>query len=261
MAEYINRYNPNRGSDWNYGGSKWRLSRSKIDLFHECPRCFYIDNKLGTKRPSFPSFNLNIAVDTLFKNEFDTYRKKQTSHPIMSEYDIEAVPYSHPDLDKWRDNFVGIEYHDKETGLVVSGAIDDVWVNKGGELIVVDYKSTSKESRIEKLGDSPWETQYVRQLGVYKWLFEQNGYKVSDTGYLVYANGIANKEAFANKLEFETTLISCSLDISWIPDTLSDIKNVLEASDFPAVGQFCEFCPYREAAGKKLLAIHNGTQK
>ncbi|MEY2702863.1 MAG: hypothetical protein RLY43_1501, partial [Bacteroidota bacterium] len=30
-----------RDSRWNYGGSNWKLSRSKIDLFIECPRCFY----------------------------------------------------------------------------------------------------------------------------------------------------------------------------------------------------------------------------
>lgn len=65
MAEYS--YNPNRSAEWNYGGAKWKLSRSKIDFFFECPRCFYLDNVLGTKRPSFPSFNLNIAVDELFK--------------------------------------------------------------------------------------------------------------------------------------------------------------------------------------------------
>ncbi len=66
MAEYIKKYNPTRSAEWNYGGAKWKLSRSKIDFFFECPRCFYLDNKLGTKRPGFPSFNLNIAVDELF---------------------------------------------------------------------------------------------------------------------------------------------------------------------------------------------------
>ena len=35
-------YNPKRNSDWNYGGKSWRLSRSKIDLFISCQRCFYL---------------------------------------------------------------------------------------------------------------------------------------------------------------------------------------------------------------------------
>ena len=60
-------YKPNRKPDWNYGGPRWRLSRSKIALFLECARCFYIDNKLGVARPPGFPFNLNSAVDFLLK--------------------------------------------------------------------------------------------------------------------------------------------------------------------------------------------------
>ena len=67
-------YKPNRKPDWNYGGPKWRLSRSKIALFMECPRCFYIDNVLGVARPPGFPFNLNSAVDALLKKEFDALR-------------------------------------------------------------------------------------------------------------------------------------------------------------------------------------------
>jgi hypothetical protein len=173
MAEYVKRYNPNRNADWNYGGAKWRLSRSKIDFFIECPRCFYLDNKLGTKRPGFPSFNLNIAVDELFKKEFDEYRKRQEPHPIMIKYKIDAVPFQHKDIDTWRENFEGVEYTDEETGLTISGAVDDVWITPEQKLIIVDYKSTSKDGSITELSDSSWDQQYKRQLGVYKWLLEK----------------------------------------------------------------------------------------
>lgn len=257
MAEYIYKYNPNRSSEWNYGGAKWRLSRSKIDFFMECPRCFYIDNKLGTKRPGFPSFNLNIAVDELFKKEFDVHRKAATPHPIMEKYKINAVPFAHKNMDTWRENFEGIETTDSETGLVVSGAIDDIWVTPTGSLIVVDYKSTSKEGTIEALGDSPWEDQYKRQLGVYRWLLEANGFETEELGYLVYANADKAVDAFDDKLVFETTLVPVTTELDWIPETLKSIKACLDSDMFPETGPACEFCPYREAAGKKLLAIHN----
>ena len=91
-------YKPNRKPDWNYGGSKWRLSRSKIALFLECPRCFYIDNKLGVARPPGFPFNLNSAVDALFKKEFDVHRAAGSAHPLMEQYGVDAVPYAHPDL-------------------------------------------------------------------------------------------------------------------------------------------------------------------
>jgi len=222
----------------------------------ECPRCFYLDNKLGTKRPGFPSFNLNIAVDELFKKEFDIHRAAGTQHPIMTKYGIDAVPFAHKDIDVWRDNFVGIEWQDATTGLVVSGAIDDVWQKPDGTLIVVDYKSTSKDGTIETLGDSPWEQQYTRQLGVYRWLLEKNGFAVDETGYLVYANADKNLDAFDDKLIFETTLVSVKTDISWIESTLQEIKDTLENDMYPQSGPYCEFCPYREACGKKLQTIH-----
>lgn len=261
MATFVKKYNPNRNSDWNYGGAKWRLSRSKIDLFLECPRCFYIDNKLGTARPRGPAFTLNVAVDALFKREFDEYRKKGTAHPLMEKYHIDAVPFVHKSLDTWRENFEGIEYFHKETGLTVSGAVDDIWLHRNGELIVVDYKATAKEGKIETLADSAWEDQYRRQIGVYQWLLTQNGFKVSPTGYFVYANGDGSLESFNDTLHFETTLVPCEGDASWIEPTLVKIKECLLNDAFPEKNYECEFCQYREACGKKLQEIHKKNAK
>lgn len=227
----------------------------------ECPRCFYLDNKLGTKRPGFPSFNLNIAVDELFKKEFDVHRKAKTAHPIMTKYGIEAIPFEHNNMDDWRENFVGIMHKHEPTGFTISGAVDDVWQKPDGSLIIIDYKSTSKEGKIETLGDSPWEKQYTRQLGVYKWLLEQSGHTVDDTGYLVYANADKNVDAFDDKLVFETTVVPVEADTSWIENTLSEIKTCLDSEKLPATGESCEFCPYREAAGKKLQAVHFANKK
>jgi CRISPR/Cas system-associated exonuclease Cas4 (RecB family) len=261
MAEYVRGYNPNRSSDWNYGGSKWKLSRSKIDLFIECPRCFYVDNKLGTKRPSIPSFNLNIAVDELLKKEFDTHRLAGTSHPLMLEYKLEAIPYQHADLDVWRDPFIGVTYFHPEHKFIISGGVDDIWVNPAGELIVVDYKATAKEGSITTLADSSWEEQYRRQVGVYQWLLRQNGFNVSDTAYFVYCNGLKTPSEFGNVLTFETTLISCTGTTDWIEPILKDIKGCLEREVYPASGPTCEYCKYREAVGMKLQAIHNTKKK
>jgi CRISPR/Cas system-associated exonuclease Cas4 (RecB family) len=256
MSTYVKKYNPTRSSEWNYGGSKWKLSRSKIDLYIECPRCFYLDNKLGTKRPGMPSFNLNIAVDTLFKKEFDEYRLAKKPHPLMHSHKLAAVPFEHKNLEQWRDPFEGITYKDEKTQLLVSGGVDDVWQLADNTLLIVDYKATSKEGKIESLHDSSWEEQYKRQIGVYQWLFRKNGFTVSDTGYFVYANALQTEEKFDNKLVFDTTLIPCVGDTTWIEPLLAEIHTCLERETYPEVGEYCEFCPYREACGKKLQSIH-----
>lgn len=246
-------YKPDRKTDWNYGGSRWRLSRSKIDLFKECARCFYLDNKLGTARPPGFPFNLNSAVDALFKKEFDIHRLNGTAHPLMEQYGVDAVPFQHPKMDIWRENFKGVDFLHPETGMTVSGAVDDVWVNPKGELMVVDYKSTSKDKKIEAL-DEEWHAGYKRQMEVYQWLLRKNGFKVSDTGYFVYANAGKDKKAFDGILEFEVTLIPHTGDASWVDGTLLDIKACLDSGDIPEASPDCDYCRYREFAGKKFKA-------
>lgn len=261
MSDFKKQYNPNRSPDWNFGGPKWRLSRSKIELFSECPRCFYLDNKLGTARPRGPSFTLNIAVDALLKKEFDVHRANGSAHPLMEQYGIDAVPFKHKNMHTWRENFEGVEYFHEPTGFTISGAVDDIWVAPSGELIVVDYKATSKEGTITTLEDSSWNEQYRRQMGVYQWLLRNNGFDVSPRGYFVYANASSDEDAFDGKLEFEVTVVPCDGETEWIDDILPKIKETLESNTIPPTGKACEFCPYREAAGKKLLALHRAGKK
>jgi hypothetical protein len=147
-------------------------------------------------------------------------------------------------MDEWRHNFTGIQFLHKKTGLLISGAIDDVWVNPKGELIIVDYKATSKEGKIETLSDSSWEAQYKRQMEVYQWLFRQNGFNVSDTGYFVYVNGKKDAKAFDGKLEFDVTLIPHKGDDSWVEKKLLEIKECLDSKTIPASGETCEYCAY-----------------
>lgn len=254
MSQY---YKPNRNPNWNYGGPRWRLSRSKIDLFKECPRCFYTDNKLGTARPPGFPFNLNSAVDALFKKEFDMHRAEKTAHPIMEQYGIDAIPFEHPSMDIWRENFKGVEVKHTPTGFTVAGAVDDVWVNPKGELIVVDYKSTAKDSEVNI--DADWQIGYKRQMEVYQWLLRQNGFEVSDIGYFVYANGRTDVEAFDGKLEFYVTLHPYTGNADWVDGTLLKIKETLGSEQIPNPGEDCDYCRYREAAGKALRTQHTKT--
>jgi len=143
MSQY---YNPQRTTGLYIPNSKepFKLSRSKIDLFLGCPRCFYYDRQLGVGRPPGYPFSLNSAVDALLKQEFDIHRAKGTKHSLIEKYGIDAQSVAHEDLDKWRNNFTGIQYLHEPTNLLIFGAIDDLWQNSKGEYIVVDYKATAK---------------------------------------------------------------------------------------------------------------------
>ena len=228
----------------------FRLSRSKIENFMRCARCFYLDRRLGVGEPEGYPFTLNSAVDHLLKKEFDIHRAKSNPHPLMAHYKIDAVPYAHEELDRWRENFVGAQFLHKPTNLLITGAIDDVWINSKGELHIVDYKATSKDSEVTL--DAEWQIGYKRQMEIYQWIFRQNGFKVSDVGYFVYANGKRDREAFDGKLEFDVKIIPYTGNDSWMEPTIFKIRKCLESDELPLSGAQCAFCVYREAASHAL---------
>lgn len=237
----------------------FKISRSKIDLFVECPRCFWLDRVQNIKRPNTPPFLINAAVDTLLKREFDVYRSKAQPHPWFAQFHVDAIPFSHADLDTWRENFVGVQFLHEPTNLLVFGAVDDVWVNTAKELHVVDYKATAKTKEITDL-DPPggWHDAYRRQMEVYQWLLRANGFSVSDVGYFVYANGIATADSFDNAVTFRTHIFPYTGNANWIDGILVKIKDVLESRDIPQQNLTCDYCAY---TGQRLQLAWNFLKK
>ncbi|MDO8570734.1 MAG: PD-(D/E)XK nuclease family protein [Candidatus Daviesbacteria bacterium] len=244
-----NYYNPNRTKNLYDKNSKdvFRLSRGRIDNFVNCPRCFYLDRKLGVGQPPGYPFSLNSAVGKLLKKEFDIHRKAKSKHPLMKTYGIDAIPLAHEKIDEWRDALRGgITFQIDGTNVVVTGGIDDVWVKPDGEYIIVDYKATSKEEEVTL--DAEWQGGYKRQMEIYQWLFRKNGFKVSNTGYFVYCNGNTDKKAFDAKLEFDIKVLPYTGNPSWVEQTILDSIECLKSDVLPTSGQDCDFCKYRKAA-------------
>ncbi len=228
----------------------YKLSRSKIQNFLDCTRCFFLDRKCGTGRPPSYPFTLNNAVDALLKREFNRYREQGKVHPLCLQHGIDAVPFDHPDLDEWRMNLKGIQYHHGPTNFIITGSVDDVWVKPNGELIVVDYKATSTTKAITL--DEEYRQAYKRQMEIYQWLLRRNGFQVSKTGYFVYCNGDSQKEDLSGKLEFSISVIPYIGDDSWVEPTLLEIRECLEADKIPSPTDECDFCQYWAAVKKHI---------
>lgn len=226
-----------------------KLSRSKIELFEECPRCFYLDIKLGIKRPPGFPFSLNNAVDHLLKKEFDYHRAQGTQHPI--QVGIDAIPAKHIKIDQWRNSLGGgVSYYDTKHDCTLYGGIDDLWVSSQGIYYVVDYKATAKDVAVTTLPE--WANGYRRQMEIYQWLLRKNGLNVSNTAYFVYCTGNKNSVSFNNSLHFETHLIPYEGNDSWIDQSIEQLFQLLSKEKAPEHNSNCSYCSF--AAKQKLIS-------
>jgi len=158
-----------------------RLSPSKLNLFRDCPRCFWFDKTRGIKRPRGIYPSLPSGMDRIIKTYFDRFRDNGRLPPEVGEALPDGVRL-YPDqtrLNRWRNWRTGLECRDKD-GSVLSGAVDDVLV-AGRRYIPFDYKTkgsvTSEEDAVK---------YYQTQLDCYALLLQENGFPVTDYGILLY---------------------------------------------------------------------------
>jgi hypothetical protein len=234
----------------------FRLSRTKIEEFVRCPRCFVLGVKHGVKKPGGVPFTLNVAVDNQMKKEFDLYRSKGEPHPLVAAAGLDLVPFSHPDIDLWRNNFKGVSHKTEEGRFEIYGAVDDIWVDSKGVLYVVDYKATGRQQAVTELGTGGFYDGYRRQMEVYQWLLRKNGFEVSNTGYWVYVTATQKQDNFENTLHFESNLVSYEGNTHWIEATLDSMFVNLNEPEVAGPGDDCDVCQFFDQRANLAIDMH-----
>jgi len=215
-------------------GKAIQLSPNSLNLFLECPHCFWLDKNLGIKRPPPYPYALNSAVDGLLKEEFDTYRAKNLSHPLLQENNINAKLFPNQKLlNQWRNNFAGIRYFDQDLQATLFGAVDDVLEFEEGKIAPLDYKSTG--SSAAKVYD-----RFQLQLDTYTFLMEKNGFKTTRKGYLAFYI-VDKSRGFIDRLPFRKEIIEIETNPSDIYSIFKDALNVLKQPTSPPHSSDCPF--------------------
>lgn len=211
-----------------------QLSPNSLNLYYECPLCFWLDKSQGIRRPQPYPYALNSAVDLLLKEEFDKYRKKRELHPLLVAYNIPAKLFSNQKLiDEWRNNFKGIRYYDLELDAVLFGAVDDILEFSDGKLAPLDYKSTG--SKVAKVYD-----RFQLQMDVYTYLLEKNGYKTVRKGCLAFY--IVDKEnGFEDRLPFKKEIHIIDTDPSYVQKLFAEAVALLRRDAPPSHGPDCQY--------------------
>lgn len=223
-----------------------QLSPNSLNLFLECPHCFWLDKNLGIKRPPPYPYALNSAVDALLKEEFDTYRVKNLPHPMLVENNIKAHLFGNQKLlNQWRNNFAGIRYFDESLEATLFGAVDDVLEFDDLKIAPLDYKSTG--STAANVYD-----RFQLQLDTYTFLMEKNGYKTPRKGYLAFYI-VDKSRGFIDRLPFRKEMVQIDTNPGDIYEIFKDAVGCLRSPTPPSHSQDCPFSKW--LSGAKPFAI------
>ncbi|MBI3956717.1 MAG: PD-(D/E)XK nuclease family protein [Candidatus Kerfeldbacteria bacterium] len=214
-----------------------RLSPSTgLNLYSECPRCFYLHHAKRVQRPRgiFPS--LPGGMDLVIKDYFDHYRGS-----LPPELDGK-VPGALLDdaqlLARWRNWRTGPEYHDAQRNATLFGALDDCLV-VGGAYVPLDYKTKGSAPH-----DGDGERYYQLQLDSYSLLLQESGYPVADFSYLVYY--FPKQVNAGGMVTFTVQPMRVATDPKRARKTFERAVDLLRGKDVPTHHVSCAFCSWNQ---------------
>ena len=210
----------------------FKLSPSSLNLFAECPRCFYLTLHKKWKRPSGPFPSLPGGMDRILKKHFDKFRDIGKLPPELSENkECSGMKlFNDPELMKiWQNNFKGISWTDEE-GNELHGAVDAMLV-KGEKLIVLDFKTRSGAPKDETVD------YYRLQQNIYNFLLRKNSYETEDYFFLLFYFPTEINEI--GEVIFDTELVKVKVDIKTPEKIWKDALKILNG-DCPS--KSCGWC-------------------
>lgn len=219
----------------------YRLSPSRINLFFECERCFWLRVNRGVKRPSGPFPSLPNGMDREIKNHFDRFRRNGGVPPELEEAGIEAEPLEDKQLlERARDWRSEPKWRDPETDAVLRGGVDDLLRNQDGKIVVLDYKTRGYPPK----GENGAPSYYKRQVNLYNLILRENGYDTEDFGLILYYHPDRVKEGgdFVFHRELRKVDVNTDKARSWVRRAVDALEGPI-----PSQGKDCGFCEWNTA--------------
>ncbi|MCM8791682.1 MAG: PD-(D/E)XK nuclease family protein [Candidatus Omnitrophica bacterium] len=200
-----------------------KLSASSLNLFLECPRCFWLYVNRGIERPRIPVATITTGLDRVIKNYFNFYRTKNILPPLL-EGKLRAVLVSFPI--KW------LEYVDIKEDAKLGGYLDECIKLEDKYYAALDHKTR---------GVVPEEIHhsYQLQMDVYTFLLEQNGFLTKRVAYIVYY--IPNKIDENNNFHFDIILKEIKTDPLSAKKVFYDAIKIIKGP-LPTLNESCDFC-------------------
>lgn len=209
------------------------LSNSTLNLFLECPRCFWLrfNRKISRPRGIFPT--LPTGMDSVIKNYFNQYRNIGELPPLISGK-VEG---------KLADISLNLNFVDSDSDLKITGKLDECLVLNDGIYIPLDHKTRS--SLPNNVGYS--QNYYQTQMDTYTLLLQKNGYTTRNQAYIVYYSPARGELHKGVPFEVEVHSIPTSPDKALL--LYQSAKSCLEG-ELPPSSTDCEFCIWQREVSR-----------
>jgi len=220
-----------------------KLSPSSLALFMECPRCFWLEKVKHIPRPScvFPS--LPSGVDRVLKRYFDEHRAKGTLPEGLKGKFHGRLYGDIKNLKVWRNSMRGLRFRDEETGIMLIGAIDDLFVTNNNLYAPIDFKTRGfpRNENTHKF--------YRLQMDLYSFLLKKNALPPADFAILIFYHPVSIGDMHENNNKCSITFC---YDTVKLPTNYHEGEKIfMEAidclfGDEPEPSEECRWCKWVE---------------
>ena len=206
------------------------LSPSTLNLFQNCPRCFWrhVNRKVSRPRGPFPS--LPGGMDRVLKAYFETYRGQDRLPPLLGGQ-LQG---------RLADVGCNFSYTDAALDATLTGKLDDV-LAADGAMAPLDHKTRGSPP------DGPGYTiqYYQAQMDCYTLLLERNDHRTTHQAHVVYY--CPKPGALHEGVPFTATVHTIPTDPARAYQCLREAVACLRAP-LPAASTTCEYCAWLKAS-------------
>jgi hypothetical protein len=214
------------------------FSATSLNLYLDCPRCFYLHYK-GITRPTLPPSSLLLKFDAELKNHFDRYRPELP--PELKGISGKLVDFEL--IEKFRNIRKPLTVYLPELDVNISGALDDCLIKKKVFYCPVEFKVKGKFDESEAVNSF-----ISNQLDIYTLILEKLSFMtkrvaflivyVMENFHLVNENGLA---------QFKVKVIKVPTSPERAVGLIKKAKECLLSEEPPQPKENCIYCKYRNS--------------
>jgi len=208
------------------------LSPTSLNLYLNCPRCFWLAIVKNVKRPSSPMSSIPIKMDSIIKNYFDRYRAVGELPPILRGQVTGRLTQGMPTTLR----------HEEENGILLWGRPDDYFEFEDGATVPFDHKTRSGPP-----GDI--HPAYKLQMSVYSYLLRLNGYKTADNA--LFGFYFPDESDLHIGMRIRCMVVKVATDPDGVKNLVTRACDVLHGS-MPEAAENCRYCSWNEEIQKLL---------